>query len=54
MTSHDHPHINKAAPFQYFTVPHLFLQESGHSGGFPVESSHFGGIPQDSTGIQYV
>ena len=27
---------------QYFTVPHLFLQESGHSSGIPVESI---GIP---------
>ena len=24
---------------QYFTVPHLFLQESGHSSGIPVEST---------------
>ena len=22
---------------QYFTVPHLFLQESGHSSGIPLE-----------------
>ena len=27
---------------QYFTVPHLFLQESSHSSGIPVEST---GIP---------
>ena len=30
---------------QYFTVPHLFLQESGHSSGIPVEST---GIPVES------
>jgi len=24
---------------QYFTVPHLFLQESYHSSGIPVEST---------------
>ena len=24
---------------QYFTVPHLFLQESSHSSGIPLESS---------------
>ena len=24
---------------QYFTVPHLFLQESSHSSGIPVEST---------------
>ena len=33
---------------QYFTVPHLFLQESGHSSGIPVEST---GIHRNSSGI---
>ena len=33
------------ATTQYFTVPHLFLQESGHSSGIPVEST---GIPVES------
>ena len=33
---------------QYFTVPHLFLQESGHSSEIPVEST---GIPRNSSGI---
>ena len=33
---------------QYFTVPHLFLQESGHSSGIPVEST---GILRNSSGI---
>ena len=28
--------------FQYFTVPHLFLQEFGHSSGIPVDSC---GVP---------
>ena len=35
---------------QYFTVPHLFLQESGHSSGIPVESS---GIPVLCLGPDY-
>ena len=32
---------------QYFTVPHLFLQESGHSSGIPVESCRNPVIPVD-------
>ena len=40
---------------QYFTVPHLFLQESGHSSRIPVESTgipvEFQWNPQESTGI---
>ena len=38
---------------QYFTVPPLFLSESGHSGGIwwnPVESS---GMGPDSTGFHW-
>ncbi|EDQ98612.1 uncharacterized protein LACBIDRAFT_335810 [Laccaria bicolor S238N-H82] len=35
---------------QYFTVPHLFLQESSHSTGIPVEST---GICRNSRGIQW-
>ena len=34
---------------QYFTVPHLFLQESSHSSRIPVEST---GIHRNSTGIK--
>ena len=37
---------------QYFTVPHLFLQESGHSSGILQESSHSTGIPLDKNGIK--
>ena len=43
---------------QYFTVPHLFLQESSHSSGIPLESSRnpvipveFHWNPQEFTGI---
>ena len=39
--------------FQYFTVPHLFLQESGHSSGIPVESCRNPVIPVESTGIHW-
>ncbi|KIJ90531.1 hypothetical protein K443DRAFT_116463, partial [Laccaria amethystina LaAM-08-1] len=49
---------------QYFTVPHLFLQESIHSSGIPVESCRnpvipveFHWIPQEflrnSTGFHW-
>ena len=31
-------HANHAAKFEVLAVPPLFLQESGHSGGIPVES----------------
>ncbi|KIK07048.1 hypothetical protein K443DRAFT_87828, partial [Laccaria amethystina LaAM-08-1] len=37
--------------FQYFTVPHLFLQESSHSSVILVESCRNLVIPVESTGI---
>jgi hypothetical protein len=39
--------MNIQSIVQYFTVPHLFLQESSHSSGIPVESCRNPVIPAE-------
>ena len=44
--------LSNVKNIQYFTVPPLFLSESGHSSGIQWNGTGFQWIPVDSTGLQ--